>query len=81
MLAEGLWPRGWIARGACYSLAFAIGLFALEMLLKLFAPAWSDSLRGWVKFLLYDAALLFFIVAFRTLREQRRFNGYSTRRD
>jgi sigma-B regulation protein RsbU (phosphoserine phosphatase) len=70
MLAEGLWPRGWIARGACYSLAFAIGLFALEMLLKLFAPAWSDSLRGWVKFLLYDAALLFFIVAFRTLRRR-----------
>jgi len=70
MLADGWWPQGWIARGACYSLAFAIGLFALEMLLKLFAPAWADSLGGWVKFLLFDAALLFFIVAFRKLRRR-----------
>jgi sigma-B regulation protein RsbU (phosphoserine phosphatase) len=70
LLAEGLWPQGWIARGACYSLAFAIALFVLEMLLKLFAPAWSGSLSGWVKFLLIDAASLFFIVAFRTLRRR-----------
>jgi sigma-B regulation protein RsbU (phosphoserine phosphatase) len=70
LLAAGWWPRGWIARGACYSLAFAIGLFILQMLLLPFAPAWADSLRGWVKFLLYDAAVLFFIVAFRMLRRR-----------
>jgi sigma-B regulation protein RsbU (phosphoserine phosphatase) len=70
LLAAGWWPRGWIARGACYSLGFAIGLFVLQMLLYLFAPAWAESLRGWVKFLLYDAAVLFFIVAFRTLRRR-----------
>jgi sigma-B regulation protein RsbU (phosphoserine phosphatase) len=70
MLTAGLWPQGWIARGACYSLGLAIGLFALEMLLKLFAPKWSDSLGGWVKFLVFDAAALFSIVAFRGLRRK-----------
>jgi sigma-B regulation protein RsbU (phosphoserine phosphatase) len=66
--AAGFWPQGWIARGACYSLGLALALFALEMLLKLLAPKWSDSLGGWVKFLVFDAALLFSIVAFRALR-------------
>ncbi len=66
--AAGLWPQGWVARGACYSLGLALALFALEMLLKLIAPKWSDSLGGWVKFLVFDAALLFSVVAFRVLR-------------
>jgi phosphoserine phosphatase RsbU/P len=70
MLEAELWPQGWIARGACYSLGLAVGLFVLEMLLKLFAPAASDSLGGWVKFLLFDAALLFVILAFRTLKRR-----------
>jgi len=66
----GLWPQGWIAHGAWYSLGLAAGLFVLEMLLKLFAPKWGDSLGGWVKFLLFDAASLFFIVVFRALRRK-----------
>jgi sigma-B regulation protein RsbU (phosphoserine phosphatase) len=70
MVAAGWWPRGWVARGACYSLGLAVGLFVLEMLLKLIAPKWSDSLGGWVKFLLFDAALLFSIVAFHGLRRK-----------
>jgi len=70
MLAAGFWPQGWIARGACYSLAFAIGLFILEMLVKLFAPASADSIGGWVKFLAIDAALLFSILAFRWLKRK-----------
>jgi sigma-B regulation protein RsbU (phosphoserine phosphatase) len=70
MLAAGVWPRGWVARGACYSLALAVVFFALQMLLKLLAPKWSDSLGGWVKFLLFDAALLFSIAAFRSLRRR-----------
>jgi sigma-B regulation protein RsbU (phosphoserine phosphatase) len=70
MVAAGWWPRGWVARGACYSLGLAVGLFVLEMLLKLIAPKWSDSLGGWVKFLLFDAASLFSIVAFHGLRRK-----------
>ncbi|MGD0989330.1 MAG: SpoIIE family protein phosphatase [Candidatus Sulfotelmatobacter sp.] len=68
MVEAGLWPQGWVARAACYSLVLALGLFLLEMLLGLFAPAASGSLGGWVKFLLFDAALLFSIVAFRWLK-------------
>src|SRR5258708_5812340 len=70
MLAAGLWPRGWIARGAYYSLFSAIVLFALQMLLELFAPKWGDSLGGWVKFLLFEGALLCSIVAFRGLKRK-----------
>src|ERR1039458_950742 len=70
MLAAGLWPQGWIARGACYSLGFAIGLFVLEMLLKLLAPASADSIGFWVKFLIIDAVLLFSILAFRWLKRK-----------
>jgi sigma-B regulation protein RsbU (phosphoserine phosphatase) len=70
MLAAGWWPQGWIARGACYSLGFAIVLFAIEMLLKLLVPAWGDSVGGWVRFLVFDAALLFSIVAFRSLKRK-----------
>jgi sigma-B regulation protein RsbU (phosphoserine phosphatase) len=70
MLAAGLWPQGWIARGACYSLGLAVALFALEILLKLVAPAASDSLGGWVKFLIFDAAVLFSILTFRWLKRK-----------
>jgi sigma-B regulation protein RsbU (phosphoserine phosphatase) len=40
------------------------------MVLKLFAPAAADSLAGWVKFLVFDAALLFSVVAFRWLKRR-----------
>jgi sigma-B regulation protein RsbU (phosphoserine phosphatase) len=70
MQTAGMWPQGWVARGAYYSLGSAVGLFALEMLLKLIAPAASDSLGGWVKFLIFDAALLFSILAFRALKRK-----------
>src|ERR1700733_5918551 len=70
LFTAGLWPQGWIARGACYSLGLAIGLFVLEMLLTLFAPAAGDSLAGWVKFLVFDASLLFAILAFRVLKRR-----------
>ncbi|MGC2300154.1 MAG: hypothetical protein WA476_15205, partial [Acidobacteriaceae bacterium] len=70
MLAADLWPQGWIARGALYSVGFAIGLFVLEMLLKLFAPAAAASLGGWVKFLVFDAAALYSILAFRWLKRR-----------
>jgi sigma-B regulation protein RsbU (phosphoserine phosphatase) len=70
MLVAGLWPQGWIARGACYSLGLAVGLFVLQMVLNLFAPSWVGSIGGWVKFLVFDAALLFSILAFRWLKRK-----------
>jgi sigma-B regulation protein RsbU (phosphoserine phosphatase) len=70
MTTAGVWPRGWVARGACYALGSAIGLFVLQMLLKLFAPAAAAGVGFWVKFLLVDAAVLFFVVAFRWLRRK-----------
>src|SRR3984885_6302325 len=70
MTAAGLWPQGWIARGAWYSLGLAAGLFILEMVLKVFASAASSSLGGWVRFLLFDAALLFSILAFRGMKRK-----------
>jgi phosphoserine phosphatase RsbU/P len=70
MLAAGLWPQRWIARGAWYSLALAIGLFILQVLLRLVAPSWVSSIGGWIKFLFIDAVLLFSIVAFRWLRRR-----------
>jgi sigma-B regulation protein RsbU (phosphoserine phosphatase) len=70
MLEAGLWPQSWIARGACYSLGSAAGLFILELVLSLFAPAASENLSGWVKFLVLDALVLFCIVAFRFLRRR-----------
>jgi phosphoserine phosphatase RsbU/P len=70
MLTAGLWPQGWVARGACYSLGLAVGLLILEIFLKLVAPKASDSLGGWVKFLIFDAAMLFSILAFRWLKRK-----------
>ncbi len=70
MTGAGLWPESWIARGACYSLGLAIALFLLEMILKAFAPEASSSLGGWVKFLVFDAALLFSILIFRATRRK-----------
>jgi len=70
MQVAGLWPQGWVARGACYSLASAIGLFALEMVLRPFAPAAAGNVEFWVRFLLVDAVLLFSIVAFRWLKRK-----------
>jgi phosphoserine phosphatase RsbU/P len=70
MLAAGWWPQGWIARGACYSLGVAVGLFVIEMALKALAPAWGNGIAGWVKFLVFDAALLFSILAFRWLKRK-----------
>jgi len=38
MSTAGLWPQGWIARGACYSLGLAVALFVLEILLAAGCP-------------------------------------------
>ena len=63
--AAGWWPHGWVERGAWYSLGLAIGLFIIGLIVRMFSASASDNINGWVKFLLVDALLLFFIVGFR----------------
>src|SRR6266853_1935087 len=66
----GLWPEGGMARAAWYSLGLAGVLFVLARMLRWLAPAWGSSIGWWVKFLLFDAALLFAIVAYRWLKKR-----------
>ena len=70
MVAAGLWPQGWVARAAYYSLGFAIVLLVIELALKPFAPVASGNVGGWVKFLGFDAAMLFAIAGFGRLRRK-----------
>ena len=70
LIKAELWPEGRMARLACYLAAMAVVLFALQKLLGLFAPAWGDHLGGWVGFLVFLAAVLFSILAFRWLKRQ-----------
>ena len=66
----GLWPEGRLARLACYLGAMAVVLFALQKLLGLFAKTWGEHLGGWVGFLVFMAAVLFSILAFRWLKRR-----------
>lgn len=69
MKAE-LWPQGRMAWLACYLTALAIVLFGLQKLLGLFATSLGDHLRGWVGFLIFLAAVLFFILGFRWVKRR-----------
>lgn len=55
---------------ACYLAASAFGLYALQRLLRLFAPSWGAHLGGWVGFLTVVAAILVFILAFRWVKRR-----------
>ncbi|MFZ0733329.1 MAG: SpoIIE family protein phosphatase [Candidatus Sulfotelmatobacter sp.] len=57
-----------MARLACYLAALAIVLYALERLLDLFS--WGQHLGGWIEFLTFCSAVLFFILAFRWIRRR-----------
>jgi sigma-B regulation protein RsbU (phosphoserine phosphatase) len=70
MIKAELWPEGRLARLTCYLAGMAIGLYALEKLLELFAPTWGDHLGGWVGFLTFLAAVFFSILAFRWLKRR-----------
>jgi sigma-B regulation protein RsbU (phosphoserine phosphatase) len=59
-----------MARAAWYSLGLAGVLFVLARMLRWLAPAWGGSIGWWVKFLVFDAAMLFAIVAFRWLKKK-----------
>jgi phosphoserine phosphatase RsbU/P len=66
--AAGLWPDGRMARIACYFLGLGCGLWVLQRLLVLVAPTWGAHLGGWIGFLLFIAAVLFSVLAFRWLK-------------
>src|ERR1051326_6854668 len=70
LIQAELWPQGRMARLACYLTALAAALFGLKKLLGLFLPSWGDHLSGWVSFLIFCAAVLFFILAFRWIRRR-----------
>lgn len=70
LIKADLWPEGRMARLACYLAAMAGGLYALQKLLRLLAPSWGDHLGGWVGFLAFLAAVLFFVLAFRWLKRR-----------
>src|SRR5579862_8321026 len=66
----GLWPEGRMARLACYLAGMSAVLFALEKLLGLFAKSWGEHLGGWVTYLAFIVAVLFFILGFRWVRRR-----------
>lgn len=70
LIEAELWPKGRMARLACYLAGMAIVLLALEKLLGLLAPTWGDHLGGWVEFLTFLAVVLFSVLAFRWLRRR-----------
>jgi sigma-B regulation protein RsbU (phosphoserine phosphatase) len=70
LIQAELWPQGRMARLACYLAALAAALFGLEKLLQLFSRSWGDHLGGWVSFLTFCAAVLFFILGFRWIRRR-----------
>ena len=70
LIKAELWPHGRMARLACYLAALAAALFVLETLLRLFRLSWGDHLGGWVSFLVFCAAVLFFILGFRWVRRR-----------
>jgi phosphoserine phosphatase RsbU/P len=70
LIKAELWPHGRMARLACYLAGLAAGLYVLEKILGVFAASWGAQLSGWVGFLAFLAAVLYFILAFRWLRRR-----------
>src|SRR3954451_4333806 len=70
LIEAELWPRGRMSRLACYLAGSAVVLYALRILLGLFAPSWGAHLGGWVGFLSFIAAVLFFILGFKWVKRR-----------
>jgi sigma-B regulation protein RsbU (phosphoserine phosphatase) len=70
LIEAELWPQGRMARLACYLAGMAVVLFGMEKLLGLFSRSWGQYLVGWVNFLIFVAAILFSILAFRWLKRR-----------
>jgi phosphoserine phosphatase RsbU/P len=69
LIEAELWPQRRMARIACFILALALGLFAVERLLGVFFPS-RDYLGGWVIFLLVLWIILSTILTFRWLKKK-----------
>ncbi|HEX3821412.1 MAG TPA: SpoIIE family protein phosphatase [Candidatus Sulfotelmatobacter sp.] len=70
LIQAELWPQGRMARLACYLTGLAGVLFVLKKLLGLFARSWGEHLTGWIEFLIFLAAVLFFTLAFRWVKRR-----------
>ncbi len=70
LIQADLWPRGRMARLACYLAGLAAALYALQKLLGLFRLSWGQHLDGWIGFLAFCAGVLFFILGFRWVRRR-----------
>src|ERR1700751_5025761 len=70
LIQAELWPQGRMARLACYLTGLAVGLFLLKKVMDLFARSWGEHLGGWIEFLIFLAAVLFFILAFRWVKRR-----------
>jgi len=70
LIRAELWPQGRMARLACYLAGLAAVLFGLEKVLGSFDSSWVEHLGGWVGFLTFLSAVLFFILAFRWVKRR-----------
>jgi sigma-B regulation protein RsbU (phosphoserine phosphatase) len=59
-----------MARLACYLAGMAGVLFALREILRLANASWGEYLVGWVDFLVFIAASLFSVLAFRWIKRR-----------
>lgn len=65
-----LWPEGRMARITWYFFGLAAVLFVLQELFGLLRTSWGQYLTGWVEFLVFIAAILGSILAFRWLKRR-----------
>jgi sigma-B regulation protein RsbU (phosphoserine phosphatase) len=70
LIRAELWPRGRMAHLACYMAGLAALLFLVEKGLGLISAPWGQYLGGWIGFLIFCAAILFFILGFRWVKRR-----------
>ena len=70
LIKAELWPEGRMARIAWYFFGLAAALFVLQKAFELLRTSWGQYLSGWSEFLVFIAAVLFSILAFRWLKRR-----------